>query len=219
MIPYRTFLVLGLAVGLLGAGYIIAPQPGAAALPTAPVPPKAAPVANAATPAAPTAKPQLAGREPCAGSAGDPLPTAPISPRKNLSRPLQPPVGERRRPTRRSLLPSAGPRRTVDCRLRQARRSPPIAARPRPRSNWTATRMCGRWRRVPTAFGGVVRCADVPRLRSVSTLPAAFPPINRRGTMSDDDRSSTSPETPPAAAAIPHRRWLSWLLFWSAPTS
>jgi hypothetical protein len=55
-VPYRTFLALGLAAGLLGAGYVFAPLPGAAALPTAPVP-KAAPVASAATPAAPTAKP------------------------------------------------------------------------------------------------------------------------------------------------------------------
>ena len=55
-IPYRTFALVGLAVGLLGAGYIFAPQPGAAALPTPPVP-KGVPVANAARPAAPTAKP------------------------------------------------------------------------------------------------------------------------------------------------------------------
>ena len=56
MVSYRTFLVLGLAVGTLGAGYIFAPQPGGATVATAPVP-KAAPVATAATPAAPTAKP------------------------------------------------------------------------------------------------------------------------------------------------------------------
>jgi len=56
MVSYRTFLVLGLAVGTLGAGYIFAPQPGGATVATAPVP-KAAPVAIAATPAAPTAKP------------------------------------------------------------------------------------------------------------------------------------------------------------------
>jgi hypothetical protein len=56
MVPYRTFLVLGLAVGLLGAGYVFAPQPGSATAATAPLP-KAAPVADAATPAAPTAKP------------------------------------------------------------------------------------------------------------------------------------------------------------------
>lgn len=54
-VPYRTYIALGLAAGLLGAGYIFAPQPGAAALSPAPAP-KAA-VANAATPAAPTAKP------------------------------------------------------------------------------------------------------------------------------------------------------------------
>ncbi|HTE35099.1 MAG TPA: hypothetical protein VK630_01020 [Reyranella sp.] len=56
MVLYRTFLVLGLAVGTLGAGYIFAPQPGGATVATAPMP-KAAGVATAATPAAPTAKP------------------------------------------------------------------------------------------------------------------------------------------------------------------
>lgn len=56
MVPYRTFLVLGLAAGTLGAGYVFAPQPGGAAVATAPMP-KAAPVATAATPAAPTGKP------------------------------------------------------------------------------------------------------------------------------------------------------------------
>lgn len=56
-VPLRTFLVLGLAVGALGAGYVFAPRPGAATLPTAFVPPKVAPVANAATPAGPPAKP------------------------------------------------------------------------------------------------------------------------------------------------------------------
>jgi hypothetical protein len=55
-VPYRTCLALGLAAGLFGAGYAFTPLPGAAALPTAPVP-KAAGVAGAATPAAPTAKP------------------------------------------------------------------------------------------------------------------------------------------------------------------
>lgn len=55
-VPYRTFIALGSAVALLGAGYIFAPQPGAAALPAAPVA-KTALVAPAATPAAPTAKP------------------------------------------------------------------------------------------------------------------------------------------------------------------
>jgi len=56
MVPYRTFLVLGLAVGLLGAGYAFAPQPGGATAAVAPFP-KTAPVTVAATPAAPTAKP------------------------------------------------------------------------------------------------------------------------------------------------------------------
>jgi hypothetical protein len=54
-IPYRTFVALGVAVGLLGAGYAFAPRPGAAALSTAPVAPKA-PVASTAAPGAP-AKP------------------------------------------------------------------------------------------------------------------------------------------------------------------
>lgn len=59
--PYGTFLALGLAAGLLGAGYVFAS--GAAALPDAPGP-KSAPVASVAanpapgaTAAAPTAKP------------------------------------------------------------------------------------------------------------------------------------------------------------------
>lgn len=56
MAPYRTFLVLGLAVGTLGAGYVFASQQSPATVATAPMP-KAAPVATAATPAAPTAKP------------------------------------------------------------------------------------------------------------------------------------------------------------------
>lgn len=55
-VPYRTFALAGVAVALLGAGYVFAPQPGAAALPTAPVP-KAAPVSDAATQAAPASKP------------------------------------------------------------------------------------------------------------------------------------------------------------------
>ncbi|CAN5243989.1 hypothetical protein BH10PSE6_BH10PSE6_50490 [soil metagenome] len=59
MIPYRTFLVLGLAVGTLGAGYVIASPPGPAAVATAPMP-KPAPVATAAMPAGPTAKPASA---------------------------------------------------------------------------------------------------------------------------------------------------------------
>jgi hypothetical protein len=55
-VPYRALLALGLVAGLLGSAYVFAPQPGAAALPTATVP-KAAPVAVSATPAAPTVKP------------------------------------------------------------------------------------------------------------------------------------------------------------------
>jgi hypothetical protein len=60
-VPYGTFLALGLAAGMLGAGYIFAS--GAAALPDAPGP-KSAPIASVAAnpapgaaPAAPTAKP------------------------------------------------------------------------------------------------------------------------------------------------------------------
>jgi hypothetical protein len=55
-VPFRTFLLLGVAVGLLGGGYLFAPQPGAMTLPT----PTPAPVAKAAAVAAPApaAKPQ-----------------------------------------------------------------------------------------------------------------------------------------------------------------
>lgn len=56
MVPYRTFLFVGLAVTMLGAGYVFAPQPGVAALPTASRP-EAAPAASAETSAAPTSKP------------------------------------------------------------------------------------------------------------------------------------------------------------------
>jgi hypothetical protein len=56
-VPYRTVLALGLAVGMLGAGYVFAPHPGAAARTTAPVPPKPAPVASLSMPATPTATP------------------------------------------------------------------------------------------------------------------------------------------------------------------
>jgi hypothetical protein len=56
MVPYRTFLLLGLAVGALGAGYAFAPETDAAALSTVAMP-EAAPVASSAVPAAPTAKP------------------------------------------------------------------------------------------------------------------------------------------------------------------
>jgi hypothetical protein len=52
-VPYRTFLTLGLVSGLLGIGYVFAPQPGAAVLPASP---KAAPVASSTTPAAPAAR-------------------------------------------------------------------------------------------------------------------------------------------------------------------
>lgn len=52
IVPYGTFLALGLAAGLLGAGYVFAS--GAAALPDAPGP-KTAPVASVAVNPAPTA--------------------------------------------------------------------------------------------------------------------------------------------------------------------
>lgn len=55
-VPYRTVLALGLAVSMLGAGYLFAPQPGAAPLTAAPVPNQTSAV-NAATPALPSAKP------------------------------------------------------------------------------------------------------------------------------------------------------------------
>lgn len=55
MVPYRTIVFLGLAVGMLGAGYIFAPQPGVAALPTASMP-EAAPVASSMTSAAPAVR-------------------------------------------------------------------------------------------------------------------------------------------------------------------
>lgn len=63
-VPLRTFLVLGLAVGALGAGYVFAPQPGAATLPTASMPPKTTPVANAATPAAKPSSTLIVNRAP-----------------------------------------------------------------------------------------------------------------------------------------------------------
>jgi hypothetical protein len=49
-VPFRTFLLLGMAVGMLGAGYLFAPQPGAMTLPTVP-PAQPAPVAAAPKPA------------------------------------------------------------------------------------------------------------------------------------------------------------------------
>jgi len=49
MVPYRTFLVLGLAVGLLGAGYAFAPQPGGATAAIAPLPRAAGPTAKPAS--------------------------------------------------------------------------------------------------------------------------------------------------------------------------
>lgn len=55
-VPYRTFVLVGSAVALLGAGYFFAPPPGAAALSAASLP-KAIPVAAAATIAAPAPKP------------------------------------------------------------------------------------------------------------------------------------------------------------------
>lgn len=55
MVPYRTFVILGLAVGTLGAGYVFAPQAGVAALPTAAMP-GAAPVVSSVTSAAPTVR-------------------------------------------------------------------------------------------------------------------------------------------------------------------
>jgi hypothetical protein len=57
IVSYRTLLAVGLGVGLLGAGYIFAPQPGAAALKALPVPPKTASAASAAPSEAPTATP------------------------------------------------------------------------------------------------------------------------------------------------------------------
>lgn len=48
--PYRTFVLLGLAVGMLGAGYLFAPARGAMPLPP-PAVAKAAPVPLAAKPA------------------------------------------------------------------------------------------------------------------------------------------------------------------------
>ena len=65
-VPYRTVLALGLAVGMLGAGYVFAPHPGAAALPVAqaatpsPSPVSRAPVVDATPAAAPAAKPVAA---------------------------------------------------------------------------------------------------------------------------------------------------------------
>jgi hypothetical protein len=53
-VPYRTFILLGVAVGLLGAGYVFAPRAGSA---TAAIVPKAPPVAAQAAPASPVAKP------------------------------------------------------------------------------------------------------------------------------------------------------------------
>ena len=55
-VPIRTFLVLGVAVGLLGAGHVFVLQPGVAALPNAPAP-KVAGATETATPAAPAVKP------------------------------------------------------------------------------------------------------------------------------------------------------------------
>jgi hypothetical protein len=53
-IRYPILVVVGVAVGLLGAGYVFAPQSGSATVATVP---KATAVAAAATPAAPIAKP------------------------------------------------------------------------------------------------------------------------------------------------------------------
>lgn len=80
-VPYRTFLALGAAVGLLGAGYVLAPQPKAAALATAPkvaaTTTEAAPVAPVSAPAAPTVNP-------VATLATNRAPT-PLAPRKHSS--------------------------------------------------------------------------------------------------------------------------------------
>jgi len=54
--PYRTFIILGAAVGLLGAGYVFVPQPGAATVAAVPVL-AAAPLVSAVHPAAPATKP------------------------------------------------------------------------------------------------------------------------------------------------------------------
>jgi len=58
-VPYRIFIALGLAAGLLGAGYAFAPLRGAPAPPTASVTKSAsaASVATLAAPTAPSAKP------------------------------------------------------------------------------------------------------------------------------------------------------------------
>jgi hypothetical protein len=60
-VPIRTFVLLGVAVGMLGAGYVFVPRPGAAAISTAPAPTAvtapASPAIAKAEPAAPTAKP------------------------------------------------------------------------------------------------------------------------------------------------------------------
>ncbi|MCW5738350.1 MAG: hypothetical protein KIS73_29780 [Enhydrobacter sp.] len=55
MVPYRTLVSLGLAVGMLGAGYVFAPQAGSAALPP-PAVPEAAPGAADAVAAVPPTK-------------------------------------------------------------------------------------------------------------------------------------------------------------------
>lgn len=54
-VPIRTFVALGLAVGMLGAGYVFAPQTGAATVAVAPAPTSAPLPSAAARP--PTAKP------------------------------------------------------------------------------------------------------------------------------------------------------------------
>jgi len=55
MVPYRTFLFLGLAAAVLGAGYVFVPQSSTVSRPAASMS-EAPQVASAATPAVPTAR-------------------------------------------------------------------------------------------------------------------------------------------------------------------
>jgi hypothetical protein len=63
IVPFRTFAVFSLAFGMLAAGYLIGPAPGAtrSSPPPAPAP---APAAEAATPAAKAPVPTLAANRP-----------------------------------------------------------------------------------------------------------------------------------------------------------
>ena len=60
VVPFRTLAVFGLALGLLGAGYLVRPAPGAAALSPTPAPKAVA----AAAPAAPKPVSTLAANRP-----------------------------------------------------------------------------------------------------------------------------------------------------------